>query len=137
MLSALAMFVFNVSSSMWWGGWGIGPRYFLPGLPFLAIGLGFALEHSAWKLLAVPLVLLSLGATWSLTLADQAFPPDTIVNPLRDFAWPALAKDNIARNIGNIFGFRGKMGLALLAGGMSVLVLALWITLATRKERWQ
>src|SRR5690606_8352368 len=33
----VAMFVFNSSSIMWWGGFAIGPRYVLPALPFLVL----------------------------------------------------------------------------------------------------
>jgi hypothetical protein len=136
-LSVVAMFVFNVSSSMWWGGFSIGPRYLLPALPFLAIGLGFALEDATWKVLAVPLILLSVVTIWGLTLADQAFPPDTLVNPLMQYAIPNLKEGNIARNFGNVFGLRGYGGLAPLAGGALLLLLALQVVIARRRESWQ
>jgi hypothetical protein len=136
-LGVIAMFAFNVSSSMWWGGYSIGPRYLLPALPFLAIGLGFALEDVTWKTLCVPLVLLSVAATWGLTLANQAFPPDTLVNPLMQYAIPNLREGNIARNLGNVFGLRGFIGLAPMAGAAAFLLLMLQVVLARRREGWQ
>jgi hypothetical protein len=136
-LAFVAMFAFNVSSSMWWGGFSIGPRYLLPALPFLAIGLGFALEDVTWKVLCVPLVLLSVATTWGLSLANQAFPPDTLVNPLMDYAIPSLKEGNIARNFGNVFGLRGFLGLAPMAGAIALLLLTLQIVLARRREGWQ
>ncbi len=45
----LAMGVFNSSSIMWWGGFSVGPRYFLPAVPFMAIPLGIFLNHNSQK----------------------------------------------------------------------------------------
>ena len=43
--SFVAMFIFNSSSIMWWGGFAVGPRYLLPGLPFLIVPVGFVFDH--------------------------------------------------------------------------------------------
>jgi hypothetical protein len=44
--SIVAFFVlFNCCFNGWSGGWGVGPRYLVPALPFLALPLVFAFEH--------------------------------------------------------------------------------------------
>ncbi len=131
--SVAMIFFFNASSGMWWGGFAIGPRYLLPGLPFLALGAAFA--GQAWggrgwlRVLASGLLAWSLVATWGLTLAEQAFPPDTLFNPLVEYAWPNWLAGNLARNAGTLLGLRGPASLAPLGvflavtgWGLSVLV---------------
>jgi hypothetical protein len=110
-----AMFFFNASSVMWWGGFAVGPRYLLPMLPFLALGAAFALRRwggLAWfKLTVAALLIWSFIATWGLTLAEQAFPPDTLANPLVEYALPNWLAGNVARNLGTLLGLRGAWGL--------------------------
>jgi hypothetical protein len=124
------MIWFNASSAMWWGGFAVGPRYLLPGLPFLALGLAFALR--AWKssrfFLAIALAagLWSWLATWGLTLAGQAFPSDALHNPLLEYAWPNWVAGNVARNLGTLIGIPGPSSLLPLAGTVGVLLLAGW-----------
>jgi hypothetical protein len=111
----------------------------LPALPFLALPTIFVLRAwggCLWLQLALgALALWSLVATWGLTLADQAFPPDTIHNPLLAYAWPNWLSGNIARNYGTLLGLRGAnslmpLALAILAvvAGWSV---AGWLAQAT------
>jgi branched-subunit amino acid ABC-type transport system permease component len=113
--ASLGMLSFNASSAMWWGGFAIGPRYFLPGLPFLALGLAFALRewsHRSWvRGLLIAAAAWSLIATWGLTLAGQAFPSDTIRSPLLEYAWPNWLSGNIARNLGTMMGLPGASSL--------------------------
>lgn len=128
--ASLGMIWFNASSAMWWGGFAVGPRYLLPGLPFLALGLAFALR--AWKssrfFLAIALAagLWSWLATWGLTLAGQAFPSDALHNPLLEYAWPNWVAGNVARNLGTLIGIPGPSSLLPLAGTVGVLLLAGW-----------
>ena len=116
--AVLVVFLFNSSSIMWWGGFAIGPRYLLPALPFMALSIIFVLSKwgaQTWfKILAVILFTWSLVATWGLTLAEQAFPPDTIFNPWLEYAWPNWQTGNIARNAGTLLGFSGAWSLAPL-----------------------
>jgi hypothetical protein len=129
--ASLGMIWFNASSGMWWGGFAVGPRYLLPGLPFLALGLTFALQ--AWG--SRPLFrwaffgagLWSLAATWGLTLAGQAFPSDALHNPLLQHAWPNWVAGNLARNLGTLVGLPGAYSLLPLAGAVVVLVIAGWL----------
>lgn len=134
LLIVVAILWFNISSSMWWGGFGIGPRYLLPMLPFLALGLIFPLrawgERAWFRGLAGLLALWSLLATWGLTLAEQAFPPDNIYNPLVEWALPNWAIGNIARNLGMFVDLAGPLSLLPLAGVMVVLLG--WLALEAR-----
>jgi len=115
----LAMGLFNSSSVMWWGGFSIGPRYFLPAIPFMVLPLGFFLNQYSKKIwaviLAVVLAALSLVNTWGMTLAGQSFPPDTIFDPFTAYAIPNWQIGNIARNLGTLFGFHGLSSLVPLA----------------------
>jgi hypothetical protein len=115
----LSMFLFNTSSVMWWGGFAVGPRYFLPALPFLALGLGFGLQlvarHRSGRALGLALAAWSAVATWGLAIAGQAFPSDQIANPLMEYALPNWQSGNVARNLGTILGLKGITGLLPLA----------------------
>jgi len=127
----LGMIWFNASSGMWWGGFSVGPRYLLPGLPFLALGLAFFLQ--AWgsrplfRWVAFGAGLWSLAASWGLTLAGQAFPSDALHNPLLQYAWPNWITGNLARNMGTLIGLRGVYSLLPLAGAVVLLGAAGWL----------
>jgi hypothetical protein len=127
---ALSMLAFNISSHMWWGGFAVGPRYLLPGLPFAVLAAAFALAHWAhrpwFRWLAAALLVWSFGATWFLALANQAFPSDVIQNPFVDYALPAWESGNIARNVGTLVGLQGAASLAPLVVLGSLLGLACW-----------
>lgn len=137
LLITLVILWFNISSSMWWGGFAIGPRYMLPMLPFLALGLIFPLrawgERTWFRVLAGLLGAWSLVATWGLTLAEQAFPPDNLYNPLAQWALPNWAVGNIARNLGMFVDLAGPLSLLPLL--LVVGLLLGWLTLAARQPR--
>jgi hypothetical protein len=110
-----AMFLFNSASVMWWGGFAIGPRYILPMLPFLAMSwiypfIYWKRNRLFWWVVSL-LCLWSFTSVWGLTLAGRSFPPDSIYDPLVDYALPNWLSGNVARNIGTIFGFRGASSL--------------------------
>jgi len=132
LLSVLGFFWFNASSSMWWGGFAVGPRYLLPALPFLALPMIFvwrAWGQRVWLRVALAaLALWSLLATWGLTLADQSFPPDTLPNPLIDYAWPNWLSGNIARNWGTLLGLHGAASLIPLLLALLLVVAAWWLS---------
>jgi hypothetical protein len=127
-----AMTLFNSSSVMWWGGFSIGPRYFLPALPFMVLALGVCLSRylqNPWgTVLAWILSAVSWLSTWAMTLAGQSFPADTIFNPYRDYMFPNWQAGNIARNLGTLLGLRGLSSLVPLL--LTLLLIALtWFLL--------
>jgi hypothetical protein len=128
--SGLAFLLFNASSIMWWGGFAVGPRYMLPALPFMVLPVAFALRQwGSQPWLRALLALLfgwSLIATWGLTLAEQAFPPDTVPNPLLEYAWPNWQAGNIARNVGTVVGFLHWWSLVPLVVAATLVVTAWW-----------
>jgi len=125
--SVLTIYLFNSSSVMWWGGFSVGPRYLLPMLPFLTLPIIFVLrqwEQVGWmRVLITLLVLWSFVATWGMTLAEQAFPPDTILNPWLDHVLPNWLAGNIARSLGTVLGFKGLSSLMPLTMLVTVTVI--------------
>ena len=124
-----SFFLFNSSSVMWSGGYGVGPRYLVPILPFLAIGIAVTLDRwrtqvAAWVVVSI-LVVWSFVATWSLTIGGQSFPTYDQY-PLMNLSWPALAAGNVARNLGTFLGLSGwwSLGplLAIVAASLVALV---------------
>jgi len=140
LVTVLSMFLFNTSSVMWWGGFAVGPRYFLPAIPFIALAVAFAAQ--AWgsqiwfKILWVVLSLWSAVVTWGISLAGQAFPSDLIQNPFLEYALPNWQAGNIARNFGTIAGLKGVTSLVPLAG-LLIIVIFFWLALRSRTEARQ
>jgi len=132
-----AIFLFNASSSMWWGGFAVGPRYLLPLLPFGVLPIAFVLAawgDRLWLRIVTALSLLwSLVAVWSMTLAEQAFPSDALRNPWIEHVLPNWAAGNIARNAGVIVGLEGVWSLAPLFVVLAI-VAGVWYWLATRSS---
>jgi len=130
----VAIFLFNAASSMWWGGFAVGPRYLLPMLPFLALPVAFVLAawgERLWLRVTVALSLLwSLVAVWGMTLAEQAFPSDALRNPWVEHVLPNWTTGNIARNLGVILGLEGVWSLAPLFAVLSIMAVV-WFWLAT------
>ncbi len=124
------MLTLNVSSVMWWGGFAVGPRYLLPALPFLALPVVFVLREPVsrgWGWVLGLLALWSWVATWGLTLAEQAFPPDTLSNPLLQYALPNWLAANVARNMGVLLGLSGPLSLAPLFLLLAAIGLGAWV----------
>jgi hypothetical protein len=136
------MFLFASASSMWWGGFAVGPRYLLPGLPLLALPLGVVLARiNAATLprraagLALFAVLAGLSAlhVWATTLAGQSYPPDTTRQPLADYVLPALRDGDVARNLGMALRLDGLVSLVPLALGLGLVLLLLARQLLTAR----
>ena len=136
--SVFAMFLFNSSSAMWWGGFAVGPRYVLPMMPFLALSLVFPLREwgqRAWfRIIMSGLVVWSLVAIWGLTLAGQAFPSDILKNPLVEYAWPHWISGNVARNLGMFLHLPGLSSLVPLLTLVVAMLIALWYLSRRRRE---
>lgn len=135
--ATVSFFLFNGSSVMWQGGFSIGPRYLVPMLPFLTMGLGAFAVHwgqRAWaRGLTVILTVWSFGVVWAESLGSQNF-PDWTPNPLFNYSLPHLAAGNIARNMGMALGLRGWASLAPLAGFLFVMLLAIAIQVRAQHD---
>ena len=123
---ALGVTLFYSSSVMWWGGFGIGPRYLVPAIPFLAIAAAWGLrplwQWAAGRFAAIIAVLLSVGLVWSEALARQGFPPDTLFNPWAEYTLPAWRSGDIARNFGTALGLHGALGLLPMVLAVGLLI---------------
>jgi hypothetical protein len=127
--SVLSFLLFNASSIMWWGGFSVGPRYLLPMLPFMVLPMVFVFHEwkQRWfKVLSFFLILWSFAATWGMTLAEQAYPPDTLDNPWIEYVWPNWQIGNIARNWGTLVGLPRWWSLFPLAIMVAFICLGWW-----------
>jgi hypothetical protein len=109
-----SLLLFNGSSIMWEGGYAVGPRYLLPMLPFMAIGLGIAWGKLAtqWagRLIIGVLTSWSVAAVWLETISGQSF-PDWTANPLFNYSLRKFIAGDIARNLGMGLGLHGHPSL--------------------------
>ncbi|MCC6177949.1 MAG: hypothetical protein IT305_21830 [Chloroflexi bacterium] len=125
--SVACFLAFNSSSVMWTGGYGVGPRYLVPMLPFLALPATVAIDRwsdrRAGRLICGTLLAWSFAATWSLTIAGQSFPGFEPF-PLWTYALPALLAGDIARNVGTLGGLSGWWSMVPL--GLLAVLLVPW-----------
>ncbi len=94
----LGFFLVNVGFNGYHGGFSAGPRYLIPGLPFLALGLVVPLVR--WRWLAYPAAVASIGINTLLTATDAQNPvgiggharvdghSEWSYNLLSEYAWP-------------------------------------------------
>jgi hypothetical protein len=125
-LSALVMFLlFNAASSMWWGGFSVGPRYLLPMLPFCCYPIGALIpvfvRRRRIAVAAGVLALVSLVQVWTQLLAGQGYPPDTFRHPLKQYVWPHLVAGDAARNLGMAIGLNNVWSITPLVIGLAIL----------------
>ena len=122
---------------MWEGGFAVGPRYLLPMLPFMVIGLGVVWQELAtrWtgRLLVGILTLWSVAAVWLETISGQSF-PDWTPNPLLNYSLPRFIAGDIARNLGMGIGLRGHLSLVPLLIALVLLGLLVYTEPLGRKE---
>lgn len=80
--------IFNISFNGWHGGYTIGPRYVLPIVPLLALGL-LMIETRFLRVAVVALGLSSLFLNLAATAVDPQV-PETIENPVFEYILPTL-----------------------------------------------
>jgi hypothetical protein len=123
---AVSVMLFYSSSVMWWGGFGVGPRYVVPAIPFLALAAAWGLrplwQWAAGRAAAIALVLLAVALVWSEALARQGFPPDTVFNSWIEYTLPAWQAGDLARSLGTALGLRGPLAILPLVAGVGVLL---------------
>ncbi|NJN18030.1 MAG: hypothetical protein HC822_18035 [Oscillochloris sp.] len=107
--------IFYASSIMWWGGFGVGPRYLVPIIPLLALMAAPAIstlwKHRLGASLLIALIILSTALTWIEGTAGQSFPPDTIRATWAGYVLPQWAEGSVARNLGSALGLSGALSL--------------------------
>jgi hypothetical protein len=141
----IAMTLLNASYGdsivYWGGGTAVGPRHFVPVLPFAVLAMAFLPARLNPLLCALGLVsvFIMLMAT-----ATEPHLPYEYANPFRDFVWPAylrgdlaynkstyfagppIAGDSVAFNFGKLVGLPGwlqlwPLGAAWIAGAVYLL----------------
>lgn len=87
--------IFNISFNEWAGGWGIGPRYIVPIVPFLVVLMVPAMTRlrPVWILTAVVSLFLNVAAT-----AVDPQVPQAIVEPVAQYVLPALFTGHPSNN---------------------------------------
>ncbi len=102
-VSLLGFFLLFISAfNGWHGGWAVGPRYFVPVLPFMALPLIYGFEHSFKT--ACALAVLSIAANLLITAVDPQAPignagsamvegrPQWQYSPLTEYEWPLFSE---------------------------------------------
>jgi len=74
--------MFNISFAAWSGGWGIGPRYIIPAIPFLYI---FAPDGFSQQKLLATLVILVSSVNMLIVSAVSSMLPASDFGPPQDF----------------------------------------------------
>ena len=136
--SVVTLFLFYGSSAMWQGGYAVGPRYLVPMLPFLVLGFQSFKKCGKRKWIVygtAVLAAISFFVVWAETIGSQSF-PDWTTNPLFNYSLPALARNDIARNIGMALGLDGWASLLPLFGFELLLVFVLFRLIHKEKTRW-
>ncbi len=89
------LLLFNICFYDWEGGFGVGPRYLTPALPFLVLPLVFGFQR--YRKTTSALALISVAATLVCTAVDPQCPvaavqnrPQWMFNPLVEYELPLL-----------------------------------------------
>ena len=91
----LAFLLLVSSFHAWYGGWTPGPRYLIPALPFLFVPVAFALGR--WPRIGAVLTALSVASMLVVTSVAVEI-PDSVADPLLDFALPRFLTGEFAVN---------------------------------------
>ncbi len=110
LLAVAGYFLFNASYRVWDGGCAIGPRHFIPALPF-AVYLMMPLAGKAWRITSSVLVSVSILFMLVATATD----PQVVGTffPLWTESWPMFVKAKISLTPFHFLGFAGAVPLCL------------------------
>jgi hypothetical protein len=110
LLICSALLIYNASYWDWTGADAVGPRHLISILPFLSLPIIFVVNaatkrwHRAGFIL---LVGLSISEVWIQSLAGQALPPETVGQPILDYALPLVRDGQLRFSVGTVLGLRG------------------------------
>ncbi|MGZ3673085.1 MAG: hypothetical protein ACXVCO_02140 [Ktedonobacterales bacterium] len=125
-LAVVAVYgLFSVSYFAWDGGFSMGPRQFLPALPFLFLPIGELLRPQRdrrWRIAAAILAAWSILVVEAATAVGALFDP-TYTSPLTQYVLPRLLAGQLDNNWGLIFGLHGLLQLIPLC---LLIALILW-----------
>lgn len=117
--------LFSISYFAWDGGFSMGPRQFLPALPFLMLPIGELLRPAhdrRWRVAAAVLAAWSIVVVEAATAVGALFDPK-YTSPLTQYVLPRLLAGRLDNNWGLLFGLRG---LAQLLPLCLMIALILW-----------
>ncbi len=118
--------LFTLSYFAWDGGYSLGPRDFLPALPFLMLPIGALLtagRDPRWRFAFAALATCSALIVNLATAVGPLFSP-AFDSPLTQWVWPRLLAGQLDNNWGMVFGLPGilqLLPLCLILGGIAVL----------------
>lgn len=123
------LFIVALSAYWGWNGGKVeGPRYLVPTIPFLAFPVIFYLQRAgrsfwAWAVF-IACALWSLFVVWAEFLGGALFPISWDRNPLVQDSLPALARNDIAPNLGLFFGLHGWESLVPLVLAVGLIAIS-------------
>lgn len=129
LLAVLVVYgLFSISYYMWDGGFSMGPRQFLPALPFMLLPIGALLGesgHARWRratliLAAISVVVVELASAVG-PLVDPKYP-----FPMTDWVLPRLLAGTLDNNWGMLFGLPSLLQLAPLVVALALLYHRHW-----------
>ncbi len=155
-LIILGFLAYGSGYIVWWGGYSVGARLLIPMLPFMVIPIIFVLNQwfnrPLGRIIIGILMIAGLLNTWVQSITAYGLPPDAptqllaqykdlieynrqtiilvgegkTVNPLIDFAIPALQKGAIDYNYGMALGLKGLASLLPLIVWVGLILTAGW-----------
>ena len=126
--------LFSVSYFAWDGGFSMGPRQFLPALPFLMLPIGELLRperNRRWRIVAAILAAWSIVVVEAATAVGALFDPK-YTSPLTQYVLPRLLAGSLDNNWGLIFGLHGLPQLLPLYLLIAVILWRHWRKQAPR-----
>ncbi|HLJ79975.1 MAG TPA: hypothetical protein VKT52_00730 [Ktedonobacterales bacterium] len=120
--------LFSISYFAWDGGFSMGPRQFLPALPFLMLPIGEVTQQGhdrRWRIAAGILVVVSVLIVGAATAVGPLFDP-RYASPLTQWVWPRLLAGQLDNNWGMLFGLPGLLQLLPLAVLAAIIVFWHW-----------
>ncbi|MDI6785212.1 MAG: hypothetical protein QMD92_00740 [bacterium] len=100
LFSTLSFILLNASFAAWHGGYGIGPRYIIPALPFMVFPILFIFNKNKYYFkIFIFLSLVSIAIMFLAVIVDPEI-PQFIDNPIVDYLLPNILNNNIDYNIG-------------------------------------